>query len=90
MFYINPNDFDGCLDIDRIDISSKMYKPEGYKSIKFGSLDSGNGSYLKWDFTTQENRDKAVEKIDDMIKSRELAYQINEASYRIQQAIINR
>jgi hypothetical protein len=77
MFYINPNDFEGCKSDVRIDLEGKAYNPSISNEIIFSSLSGERANYAIWEFDTEENRNKALDKIDEIVRAKGCLDDIN-------------
>ena len=67
MFFINPNDFEGCTSNFRVNLEILAYEPEREGKNIFFYQDNNFIDRLIWEFDSVANRDKAIAKIDDLV-----------------------
>lgn len=67
MFYILPEDFEGCKSNVRIDLENNRYSPFSYETIEGPLIHFVNS---EWPFDTKENRDKALKIIDNLVRAK--------------------
>lgn len=69
MFFINPEDFEGCQTNFRVNLDILGYEPEkGGKNIFFYPSDNFIDKLI-WEFDSEQNRNQAIEKIDELTKN---------------------
>jgi hypothetical protein len=64
MFFLKPEEFKGCLSDLRVNLDIFAYGPEKNGNSIFFYQDDDFIDKLIWEFDTEENRDKGLEKID--------------------------
>lgn len=67
MFFINPDNFEGCQSKFRVNLNILAYEPEKGGSNIFFYPNDNFIDKLIWEFDSVENRDKAIEKIDEYV-----------------------